>query len=81
MGGDFDFAKEFKSRDLPHRRWPRRSGSRATALCAPEQLARYFGPEVPKEELIWQDPIPAVDHALIDSKDINDLKTASCINQ
>ena len=37
-------------------------------------LARYLGPEVPKEELIWQDPIPAVDHALIDSKDVNELK-------
>ena len=36
--------------------------------------ARYLGPEVPKEELIWQDPIPAVDHKLIDEKDIADLK-------
>jgi catalase-peroxidase len=36
--------------------------------------ARYLGPEVPKEELIWQDPIPAVDHALIDEKDIAALK-------
>ncbi len=35
---------------------------------------RYLGPEVPKEDLIWQDPIPAVDHALIDDKDIADLK-------
>jgi catalase-peroxidase len=35
---------------------------------------RYLGPLVPKEELIWQDPIPAVDHALIDDKDIADLK-------
>lgn len=34
----------------------------------------YLGPEVPKEQLIWQDPIPAVNHALIDSKDIADLK-------
>ncbi|NTG17778.1 catalase/peroxidase HPI [Agrobacterium rhizogenes] len=34
----------------------------------------YLGPEVPAEELIWQDPIPAVDHALIDAKDIADLK-------
>ena len=32
--------------------------------------ARYLGPEVPKEELIWQDPIPAVNHKLIDAKDI-----------
>jgi catalase-peroxidase len=36
--------------------------------------ARYLGPEVPKEELIWQDPIPAVNHTLIDSKDIAALK-------
>ena len=36
--------------------------------------ARYLGPEVPKEELIWQDPIPAVDHRLIDEKDIAALK-------
>jgi catalase-peroxidase len=37
--------------------------------------ARYLGPEVPAEELIWQDPIPAVDHPLIDDKDIAALKT------
>jgi catalase-peroxidase len=37
-------------------------------------LSRYLGPEVPKEELIWQDPIPAVNHILIDSKDITTLK-------
>ncbi len=36
--------------------------------------ARYLGPEVPKEELIWQDPIPAVNHKLIDAKDIAALK-------
>ncbi|MFA5909781.1 MAG: catalase/peroxidase HPI [Vicinamibacterales bacterium] len=36
--------------------------------------ARYLGPEVPAEELIWQDPIPAVDHTLIDGKDIASLK-------
>lgn len=35
---------------------------------------RYLGSMVPKEELIWQDPIPAVDHKLIDDKDIADLK-------
>jgi catalase-peroxidase len=35
---------------------------------------RYLGPEVPGEELIWQDPIPAVDHELIDAKDIVALK-------
>jgi catalase-peroxidase len=38
-------------------------------------IARYLGPEVPKEELIWQDPIPAVTHKLIDDKDIAALKT------
>jgi len=37
--------------------------------------ARYLGPEVPVEELIWQDPIPAVNHKLIDEKDITALKT------
>jgi catalase-peroxidase len=36
--------------------------------------SRYLGPEVPSEELIWQDPIPEVDHELIDAKDIADLK-------
>jgi catalase-peroxidase len=35
----------------------------------------YLGPEVPKEELVWQDPIPAVNHPLIDAKDINILKS------
>ena len=35
---------------------------------------RYLGPEVPKEELIWQDPIPAVTHQLIDENDIAELK-------
>ena len=37
-------------------------------------IARYLGPEVPKEELIWQDPTPAVKHTLIDDKDIAELK-------
>ena len=37
--------------------------------------SRYLGPEVPAEELIWQDPVPEVDHALITAKDIADLKT------
>ena len=32
--------------------------------------ARYLGPEVPAEELIWQDPVPAVDHALVDAQDV-----------
>jgi catalase-peroxidase len=36
--------------------------------------SRYLGPEVPAEELIWQDPVPAVDHELIDAQDIADLK-------
>ena len=36
--------------------------------------SRYLGPEVPDEELIWQDPIPAVDHKLVDENDINSLK-------
>ena len=36
--------------------------------------ARYLGPEVPAEELIWQDPVPAVDHELVDDKDIASLK-------
>jgi catalase-peroxidase len=35
---------------------------------------RYLGPEVPEEELIWQDPIPAVNHELIDEEDITTLK-------
>lgn len=38
-------------------------------------VVRYLGPEVPKEVLIWQDPIPAVDHKLIDDKDIAALKS------
>ncbi|MFG0874473.1 catalase/peroxidase HPI [Aeromonas media] len=37
-------------------------------------IARYLGPEVPKEELIWQDPIPAVNHPLVDDKDVAALK-------
>src|SRR4029077_12164299 len=36
--------------------------------------ARYLGAEVPAEELIWQDPIPAVNHPLIDARDIASLK-------
>lgn len=38
-------------------------------------IARYLGPEVPAEELIWQDPIPAVNHPLADEKDIAALKS------
>ena len=37
-------------------------------------IARYLGPLVPKEQLIWQDPVPAVDHELINDKDIEALK-------
>jgi len=36
--------------------------------------SRYLGPEVPAEALVWQDPVPDVDHPLIDTKDIADLK-------
>ena len=36
--------------------------------------SRYLGPEVPQEDLIWQDPIPAVDHELINAQDITNLK-------
>ena len=36
--------------------------------------SRYLGPEVPEEELLWQDPLPAVDHELIDAQDIAALK-------
>ena len=37
-------------------------------------IARYLGPLVPKEELIWQDPVPAVDHPLVDAQDVAALK-------
>ncbi len=37
--------------------------------------SRYLGPDVPEEELIWQDPVPAVDHKLIDEHDITALKS------
>ncbi|WP_299762350.1 catalase/peroxidase HPI [uncultured Pontibacter sp.] len=37
-------------------------------------IARYLGPEVPEEELIWQDPVPAVTHTLIDENDVQELK-------
>ncbi|GAB4203683.1 MAG: catalase/peroxidase HPI [Tibeticola sp.] len=36
--------------------------------------ARYLGPEVPAEDLIWQDPVPKVDHPLVDAKDVAELK-------
>jgi catalase-peroxidase len=38
-------------------------------------LSRYLGPEVPKEPQLWQDPVPAIDHELIDAKDIAALKS------
>ncbi len=38
--------------------------------------ARYLGPEVPAEDLVWQDPLPAVDHALVDATDIAALKSS-----
>jgi catalase-peroxidase len=38
-------------------------------------ITRYLGPEVPTEELIWQDPVPAVDHQLVDEDDIAGLKS------
>jgi len=38
-------------------------------------LSRYLGPDVPQEELLWQDPIPAVNHMLVDETDISSLKT------
>ncbi len=37
-------------------------------------VARYLGPEVPEEQMIWQDPVPAVDHQLVDDRDIAALK-------
>jgi catalase-peroxidase len=38
--------------------------------------SRYFGPEVPTEDLIWQDPVPAVEHALVQAEDVANLKAA-----
>ncbi|MCB1246233.1 MAG: catalase-peroxidase, partial [Acidimicrobiia bacterium] len=37
-------------------------------------VARYLGPEVPAEKLIWQDPVPSVDHALVDESDITSIR-------
>ena len=42
--------------------------------------ARYLGPEVPAEELLWQDPVPAVDHPLIDAADIRALKAKTLVS-
>ena len=41
----------------------------------------YLGPEAPKENLIWQDPIPAVNHTLINTRDINSLKTTLLLSE
>lgn len=38
-------------------------------------ISRYLGPDVPKEELIWQDPVPAVDHELVSDNDVTALKS------
>ena len=38
-------------------------------------ISRYLGPDVPKEELIWQDPVPALDHALVSDSDVTALKS------
>ncbi|HMK98380.1 MAG TPA: catalase/peroxidase HPI, partial [Acidimicrobiales bacterium] len=38
-------------------------------------ISRYLGPEVPNEQLIWQDPVPAVDHPLVEEKDVAALKS------
>jgi catalase-peroxidase len=38
--------------------------------------SRYLGPDAPKVELLWQDPVPAVDHALVDAQDVAKLKAA-----
>ena len=37
--------------------------------------SRYIGPEVPAEDLLWQDPLPRLDHALVDAKDVAELKS------
>ncbi len=37
-------------------------------------ISRYLGPEVPEEELLWQDPLPAVDHELVNDSDVTELK-------
>ena len=39
-------------------------------------VSRYLGPEIPNEELIWQDPVPSVTHSLIDNQDITSLKSS-----
>jgi catalase-peroxidase len=39
-------------------------------------VSRYLGPEVPDEELIWQDPVPSVDHPLVDAQDVTALKAS-----
>ena len=44
-------------------------------------IARYLGPEVPDEQLIWQDPVPAVDHQLVDEQDIADPQESGSSHQ
>ena len=53
---------------------PSRAPGSSSRTATWVRVARYLGPLVPKETLIWQDPIPAVDHTLIDDKDIAALK-------
>ena len=56
--------------------WADASGPGMVQADAPRHgpVSRYLGPEVPSEELLWQDPVPAVDHKLIDAQDIATLK-------
>ena len=42
--------------------------------------ARYLGPEVPAEQLIWQDPIPAVNHPLVDAKDVAPVERVDAVH-
>jgi catalase-peroxidase len=46
----------------------------APSMLTTGPRVRFLGPEVPAEDLIWQDPIPAVNHKLIDEQDIASLK-------
>ena len=53
---------------------PAPGSSSPTATWGPR--SRYLGPEVPAEDLIWQDPIPAVDHPLVDAADVAEPQAA-----